>query len=345
MDQAASVMSEMGSATWVEFLPSLTAKHIQFPETKPKFVFMVAQSFVKADKKVSGPFHYNLRVVECTLAALVLNHYLYKEHFSRERFPSDRIPDLPQDQSPLNTSLGTVFNNFWELVRDFEPEGVPRGRGVDEMDRLQYFIDTVLPKVFVKQTYSKAEIAEILGVDVDYLNTNYIKKRFPVPAEKFRLRDRARHVFTETLRVHKFKELLLNGPDDGFTLPQFNQQLGDLLNESLISCRDDFDCSCPEINQICMIARDAGSYGSRLTGAGWGGATVHLVPENKVEAVRAALKTKYYADMWVDDAPLTEKQIEEAVVVSRPGSGSAVFPLDPRSDYIKHWGELAGITE
>ncbi len=92
------------------------------------------------------------------------------------------------------------------------------------------------------------------------------------------------------------------------------------MNETQDSCRDVYECSCPEIDDICRIAREAGSYGSRLTGAGWGGCSVHLVPADKVDLIKAALLEKYYSKRQV-----SEKEMEDAIVVSRPMNGSAVF--------------------
>jgi galactokinase len=95
------------------------------------------------------------------------------------------------------------------------------------------------------------------------------------------------------------------------------------MNETQDSCRDVYECSCPELDRLCVIARKAGSLGSRLTGAGWGGCSVHLVEADKVDAVQKAWQEEYYSKMQ-----LSEEQKEAAVVVSRPGSGSAVFVVE-----------------
>ena len=81
-----------------------------------------------------------------------------------------------------------------------------------------------------------------------------------------------------------------------------------------------------ELDELCTISRRAGAYGSRLTGAGWGGCSVHLVPADKVDAVTSAWEKEYYSKM-----ELTAEQKEKAVVVSRPGSGGAVFVVDGRN--------------
>ena len=51
--------------------------------------------------------------------------------------------------------------------------------------------------------------------------------------------------------------------------------------------RDDFEVSCPELDQLVEAAMEVGGvYGSRMTGGGFGGCTVTLL---KKEAVAEAL--------------------------------------------------------
>lgn len=174
-----------------------------------------------------------------------------------------------------------------------------------------------------EQGYTKDEIARVLGLSVPDLERCFLSS-FPVRAERFKLRQRALHVFTEALRVVKFLTLLERPLHTGAsdTTP-FNRELGALLDETQESCRGFYECSCPEIDQICRVARAAGAYGSRLTGAGWGGCTVHLVPADKVADVQEALEREYYADKQ-----LTQEQREVAVVVSRPAGGSALYYVE-----------------
>jgi galactokinase len=87
-------------------------------------------------------------------------------------------------------------------------------------------------------------------------------------------------VVRENARVHAFCAKLAAGEIEA---------AGALLRESMRSLRDDFEVSSPELDALCEIA-DAlpGVYGSRLTGAGFGGCTIHAVaPEAAGEAARA----------------------------------------------------------
>ena len=167
--------------------------------------------------------------------------------------------------------------------------------------------------------YSCEEIGEILGKSVSELERRYTTK-FPIRAECFRLRQRALHVFSEAIRVLDFRMLLSSPPsNDPTALPA---RLGQIMNETQRSCRDLYDCSCPELDEICVIALEAGAFGSRLTGAGWGGCTVHLVPQDKVLSVKQQLETRYYRKNFPE---LTPDQLARAVVVSKPGGGSCFW--------------------
>lgn len=307
MDQSASVFSERGSALLVNFTPKLTARPVHFPETTPELTFLIAQSFVAADKHVTGPIHYNLRVVECTLAAAYLNAAL-----------NPPTTPLPGDAAPLGISLRGFHETYFAMQDKFESTSTQHTLP----EQLKELIKLAKWTLKQEEGYTRQEIAAVLNISVQELEERYMSK-FPVKAERFKLLQRALHVFSEALRVLQFLDLLEDDrkhPTLSGRADEFNAELGALLNETQDSCRDVYECSCPEIDQLCEIARRAGAYGSRLTGAGWGGCSVHLVPADKVDAVREAWENEYYSKM-----ELTEEQREAAVVVSRPGSGSAVY--------------------
>lgn len=60
--------------------------------------------------------------------------------------------------------------------------------------------------------------------------------------------------------------------------------------------------------------------GSRLTGAGWGGCTVSLVPTEKVEDFLKQVREQYY-----EPHPTRRDQVNEALFATEPGSGAAVL--------------------
>jgi len=96
---------------------------------------------------------------------------------------------------------------------------------------------------------------------------------------------RFRHVVTEIDRTTKAGELLQNQDYDTF---------GKLMVDSHNSLRDDYEVSCPELDQLVELAlKCPGVYGSRMTGGGFGGCTVTLVKKEAVDQVIQSIKSGY----------------------------------------------------
>lgn len=58
--------------------------------------------------------------------------------------------------------------------------------------------------------------------------------------------------------------------------------LGEVMNEQQALLRDFYDVSLPEIEDICSMALEAGSYGAKISGAGMGGSVIALVKNEKL---------------------------------------------------------------
>jgi len=71
--------------------------------------------------------------------------------------------------------------------------------------------------------------------------------------------------------------------------------LGALMAESHVAMRDDFQITLPAIDALVALLQQAiGSHGgARMTGGGFGGAVVALLPVAEVERVRAAVLAGY----------------------------------------------------
>jgi galactokinase len=91
---------------------------------------------------------------------------------------------------------------------------------------------------------------------------------------------RVRHVVTENQRVlDTVRALRESGP----------LAIGDLLDASHVSMRDDFEISVPELDLAVETARANGAIGARMTGGGFGGAAIALVPADGVSRIQVAL--------------------------------------------------------
>lgn len=145
---------------------------------------------------------------------------------------------------------------------------------------------------------SEGSVDELLEIAGDALDATLLK--------------RFRHVLGEARRVQLAERALV-----GHDLKAF----GSLMSESHASLRDDFDVSCPELDELVEIADGAGAAGARLTGAGLGGCAVVLCDERRVERVSKALTQRFYQTREYDGA------LEDQLFTVEPADGASVTGL------------------
>jgi galactokinase len=117
---------------------------------------------------------------------------------------------------------------------------------------------------------------------------------------------RARHVVLENARVLEAVEALR---------AEDFRELGRLMYASHASMRDDFEISTQELDAFVELAEESGALGARLTGAGFGGCAIALLPS---EDARALARTSREA--------FTERGFEEpAFYEFVPAAGAQVM--------------------
>lgn len=132
---------------------------------------------------------------------------------------------------------------------------------------------------------------------------------------------RAKHVVMENQRVLEAKICLKLGTWD---------RLGELMNASHASLKDDFEVSCDEVDFLVDVAQKFdGVYGSRITGGGFGGCIVSLVQKQAVDAFIEYIQTEY------------QKKYDKICpcFATEPGAGARVLGIDmdckAESDFFK----------
>ncbi|KQP56117.1 galactokinase [Agreia sp. Leaf283] len=95
---------------------------------------------------------------------------------------------------------------------------------------------------------------------------------------------RVRHIVTENARVlATVRALRESGP----------LAIGEILDASHVSMRDDFEISVPELDLAVVAARAAGAIGARMTGGGFGGAAIALTPSHLVAEVTSQVAAAF----------------------------------------------------
>lgn len=290
MDQAISIMGMPGIAKLVEFNP-VRASDVALPEGA---VFVVANSLAVSNKAESATKHYNLRVVECRLAAGVLAVLLGE---SKE---SARGVLTLKEVEPL---IEAKYSG---------PKASTSGAQAAAVEELLH-----------EGAYEAGEVEELLGAKLaDLYEGNASALRVLAANGSFELRKRALHVYAEKQRVPDFRDVC----NSGASVEEKLAKLGKLMDESHASCRDLYECSSVELDALVQVNKAAGAIGSRLTGAGWGGCTVSLVREGEVAGFIDKVKEGYFKGL-VEAGRIREDDLPECIFASKPASGGAVLTL------------------
>lgn len=117
------------------------------------------------------------------------------------------------------------------------------------------------------------------------------------------VRKRCRHVISEIKRTQDAAAALQRHDLTAF---------GELIKESHLSLRDDYEVSCRELDVMVEIAlQQEGVYGGRMTGGGFGGCTVNLVKNEAIPRFVTNVAAAYEREIG----------IKPELYVSRAASG------------------------
>jgi galactokinase len=98
--------------------------------------------------------------------------------------------------------------------------------------------------------------------------------------------NRVRHVVSENERVRQVVAALRADPPD-------LEAVGRLFRAGHDSLRDDFEVSTPELDLLVDLAYEHGARAARMTGGGFGGSIVALVPEAAADEMGGAVVAAY----------------------------------------------------
>lgn len=190
-------------------------------------------------------------------------------------------------------------------TRDLSYQTVPLPQSVSVV-----IADTNVKRGLVASEYNArraetAEAARLLGVPSlrDVSAAEFDRRAVGLPSL---LRRRAHHVVFENDRVLRTVEALAAG--DVATA-------GDLMDASHRSLRDDYQVSHPNLDLLVDLARrQPGVHGARMTGAGFGGATVSLVDEGAVDDFRHEV-ARAYAEATGQPPPIYVTRATDGVAV------------------------------
>eukprot|EP00177_Eucheuma_denticulatum_P000788 GFKZ01001429.1.p1 GENE.GFKZ01001429.1~~GFKZ01001429.1.p1 ORF type:complete len:971 (+),score=153.15 GFKZ01001429.1:84-2996(+) len=265
VDHTMSMCGVKGCALEVSFTPGIGLREIRLPE---EMRMVAVGSGVTAEKGwdafVRGQF--NLRAAECRVGAALV---------------AKRLGVY------LSKSVTTPGQLWWQVKKT----GKLQCKSVKELREKMKAVMEEEEEVVVEAAQEELEVSEV-----------EFENRFlmGVKAKRLRVGKRMMHVFTETERVERFLQVV---KDEDIRDGEKIELMGGILNEGQESLRNLFESSCDEIEKLTSFCRESGAKGSRMTGAGWGGFTVNIVPVGVLEEFVKKVVDRVGEDEVIEIAP------------------------------------------
>lgn len=318
MDQAIAFLAERSTAKYIEFEPNLRGTSINIPKD---VTFFISHSNVVCNK--GSDDQYNSRVLDTRIGAALIYHHLLKTNF---------LPDnLIRSSQELRNKKG--FLQLSDVLRLYVQAMNQSGNeNVSDTDQ-SVFMDMISLIYLItdqfKDSYSIGDVLNQLDINnIDELLTLISGKslgswpRFKAlinnRTNNFKIRSRVEHVFYESSLVEKFREICSDHHSDTVNSDLVNSEvvdkkLGDILNASQKSMKEKCESSVEQVDQLCELSLNCGSLGVRISGAGFGGCVVALVPINKREEYQFKLKQ--------------QRPEDEFTFESLPSAGVTIFNI------------------
>lgn len=136
---------------------------------------------------------------------------------------------------------------------------------------------------YAERRASCEKAVEVLGITSlrDITVSQYVAKQSELDPVTYL---RGFHAVTEMKRVLDAVEAL--------KMNNF-ARLGELLNQSHRSLRDDYTVSCPELNLAVDTAVNQGALGARMVGGGFGGSAIALLQTDQVKGCESAIQKAF----------------------------------------------------
>lgn len=249
-----------------------------------QYDIVISHSLTVAEKSKGAKDAFNLRSMETKIATALLSQYFQSNH--GDNYSIRFIGDLRDDK------FAAIKKNIKNIIEEL-------------------FID--------KQQLNIEDIGEILNLDTqEKINQFFTLKNgslFPYKEYPFKLEKRIKHIITEWERVENSVKTLKEGNIKKF---------GQLMNESHESCKNNYEISCTELDTLVDIERKNGAIGARLTGAGFGGSTVCLVPKETTETFIHNVINEYYKD-YLKNRTTEIKDFSEFIFKTKATQGTCLI--------------------